>query len=104
MAGKQAAILAPTTILAKQHYNTLLSRIEGFDLKVDLLSRLQNKKQTDEILENVELGLTNVLVGTHRLLSKDVKFDDLGLLVLDEEQRFGVEHKEKLKLLKRTST
>lgn len=101
MAGKQAAILAPTTILAKQHYNTLLSRIEGFDLKVDLLSRLQNKKQTDEILENVELGLTNVLVGTHRLLSKDVKFDDLGLLVLDEEQRFGVEHKEKLKLLKK---
>lgn len=100
-AGKQAAILAPTTILAKQHFNTLLSRLEGFDVKVDLLSRLQNKKQTAEILENVELGLTNVLVGTHRLLSKDVKFDDLGLLVLDEEQRFGVEHKEKLKLLKK---
>lgn len=101
MAGKQAAILAPTTILAKQHYNTLMARLEEFDVKVDLLCRLQNKKQTQEILENVELGLTNVLIGTHRLLSKDVKFDDLGLLVLDEEQRFGVEHKEKLKLLKK---
>lgn len=98
---KQAAILAPTTILAKQHYNTLQARLRGWGLKVELLTRFQSKAEIDRSLQNLELGVANIVVGTHRLLSKDVRFYDLGLLVLDEEQRFGVEHKEKLKLFKK---
>lgn len=94
---KQSAILAPTTILAKQHFNTLQARLEGFGISCRLLSRLQTASETKEILEGLENGIISIVVATHRLISKDVKFYDLGLLVLDEEQRFGVEHKERLK-------
>ena len=98
--GKQAAILAPTTILANQHFATLSSRFREFGIKIDLLSRLVSRKDINEALERIKTGKTSVVVATHRLLGKDVVFNDLGLLVLDEEQRFGVEHKEKLKALK----
>ncbi len=97
--GKQAAILVPTTILAWQHFRTIMSRMQGFPVKVDMISRFRNAKQTKEILKKLSDGSLDVIVGTHRLLSKDVKFKDLGLLVVDEEQRFGVAHKEKLKQL-----
>ena len=97
--GKQAAILAPTTILARQHYNTVLSRFDGFGMKAVLLSRFQSKKEIKEALAEIKSGKASIIVATHRILSSDVEFNDLGLLVLDEEQRFGVEHKEKLKLL-----
>lgn len=98
---KQAAILAPTTILAKQHYNTLQARLEGLGIKCRLLTRLQSKSEITEILGGLANGTISIVVATHRLISKDVKFFDLGLLVLDEEQRFGVEHKEKLKNMKK---
>ena len=97
--GKQAAILAPTTILARQHYNTVLSRFNDTGVHAVLLSRFQSKKEIDEALSEIKSGKANIVIATHRLLSKDVEFKDLGLLVLDEEQRFGVEHKEKIKLL-----
>lgn len=98
--GKQAAILAPTTILAQQHYNTIAARLNPFKLKIAHLSRFVSDKKIKENLEKIKSGEINVIVGTHRLLSKDVVFSDLGLLVLDEEQRFGVEHKEKIKTLR----
>lgn len=97
---KQAAILAPTTILARQHYNTAIARFNDFGIKTVLLSRFQSAAEIKVALKAIESGEANVVVATHRILSKDVHFKDLGLLVLDEEQRFGVEHKEKLKLLK----
>lgn len=97
--GKQAAILAPTTILARQHYNTVLARFNEFRIRAVLLSRFQSKKEIDSNLEEIRTGKASIIVATHRLLSSDVAFKDLGLLVLDEEQRFGVEHKEKLKLV-----
>lgn len=100
--GKQAAILAPTTILAQQHYELIKARFAKFKIKVDLLSRFVPPKEIKEALKRIESGETSVIVATHRLLGKDVKFADLGLLVLDEEQRFGVEHKEKLKLYRDT--
>lgn len=98
--GKQAAILAPTTILAQQHYNLISARLNKFKLKIDLLSRFVPKEQIKKSLERMKNGECNIVVATHRLLSKDVEFFDLGLLVLDEEQRFGVEHKEKLKVFR----
>ncbi len=98
---RQAAILAPTTILAKQHFNTLQARLEGFGINIKLLSRFQSPAEIKTVLEGLKTGTVSIVVATHRLLSKDVVFHDLGLLVLDEEQRFGVEHKEKLKNLKR---
>ena len=101
MGGKQAAILVPTTILAWQHYNTILSRMEAFPVKVELLSRFRTPAQQKQSIANLAQGVADIVVGTHRLLQKDVKFRDLGLLILDEEQRFGVEHKEKLKDIKR---
>lgn len=101
LGGKQAAILAPTTILAQQHYRTVKERMQPFGIEVELISRLKNEKEIDTSLKNIKEGKAQVVVGTHRLLSKDVQFNDLGLLVLDEEQRFGVEHKEKLKQLKK---
>ncbi|MEG1613603.1 MAG: transcription-repair coupling factor [Clostridia bacterium] len=101
MDGKQAAILAPTTILAKQHFNTLCSRLDGFGINVKLLSRFQSTAEIKSALEGLQLGTVSIVVATHRLLSKDIVFNDLGLLVLDEEQRFGVEHKEKLKAIKK---
>lgn len=98
--GKQVAILVPTTILAQQHYNTIKERFKNFPVGVGLLSRFRSKKDQKMDLEGLKDGNIDIIVGTHRLLSKDVKFKDLGLLIIDEEQRFGVRHKEKLRMLK----
>ncbi len=98
--GKQAVMLAPTTILAEQHFNTAKERFKDFAVTVESLDRFKTKKQQTEVLQKLKEGKIDFIVGTHRLLSSDVAFKDLGLLVLDEEQRFGVEHKEKIKLLK----
>lgn len=95
--GKQCAILVPTTILAWQHYQTVLKRMEGFPVDVELLSRFRSPKQQAEILKKVKRGSVDIIVGTHRLVSKDVEFHDLGLAIIDEEQRFGVAQKERLK-------
>ena len=97
MGGKQCAILAPTTILAWQHFNTALSRMEAFPIRIGLLSRYRTAKEQKETLRGLKDGTVDIVVGTHRLLSDDVKFKDLGLVIIDEEQRFGVKHKEKLK-------
>lgn len=97
---KQVAFLVPTTILAQQHYETMLDRFEGFPVEVGLLSRFRTKKQQNETIEKIKHGQVDIVVGTHRLLSQDVNFSDLGLLVIDEEQRFGVKHKERLKQLR----
>lgn len=95
--GKQAAILVPTTVLANQHYQTALRRFEGFPVRIALITRFQTGKAARDILRDVENGLIDVLIGTHRLLAKGLQFKNLGLLVVDEEQRFGVGQKEKLK-------
>ena len=95
--GKQAAILVPTTILALQHYRTVMQRMEGFPVAADMLSRFRSPKQQKATLAQVKAGAVDILVGTHRIISKDVNFKDLGLLIVDEEQRFGVAQKEKLK-------
>ncbi|MCI1903858.1 MAG: transcription-repair coupling factor [Enterococcaceae bacterium] len=97
---KQVAFLVPTTILAQQHYETMLERFDGFPVNVGILSRFRTNKQQKETLAALKKGQVDIVVGTHRLLSKDVKFQDLGLLIVDEEQRFGVKHKERLKQLK----
>ncbi|MFI5251541.1 MAG: transcription-repair coupling factor [Bacteroidota bacterium] len=99
---KQVAILVPTTILALQHYNTFKDRISRFSVKVENITRFRSKKEQNEILEGLKTGSVDILIGTHRLLSKDVVFKDLGLLVIDEEHRFGVTAKEKLRQLKAT--
>ncbi len=99
--GKQAAVLVPTTILANQHYYTLKERFENFPFKVDVLSRFRSEAQQKDTIDKLAKGQVDLVIGTHRLLSQDVKFQDLGLLVVDEEQRFGVEHKEKIKKLKK---
>lgn len=98
--GKQVAFLVPTTILAQQHFETIQDRFKDFPVNVAMLSRFQTHKETKEIIEKLKEGKIDLIVGTHRLLSKDVKFKDLGLLIIDEEQRFGVKHKERLKQLK----
>ena len=100
MDGKQVAILVPTTILAQQHYNTMVERFSDFPIKVGLLSRFRTAKLQKLTTEGLGQGNVDIVVGTHRLLSKDVKFKNLGLLIIDEEQRFGVKHKEALKELK----
>lgn len=100
VSGKQAALLAPTTILTQQHYNTAAERFKDFGVHIAVLNRFKSAKEQDEIIKGVKDGRIDFVIGTHRLLSSDVNFKDLGLLVLDEEQRFGVEHKEKIKLLK----
>ena len=92
--GKQVAYLVPTTILAQQHYNTFLQRMEGYPIRVDIMSRFRTPKQQKQTINELEKGFVDIVVGTHRLLSKDVKFKDLGLVIVDEEQRFGVAHKE----------
>ncbi len=97
---KQVAVLAPTTVLAFQHYETFKQRFAAFPVKIEMISRFRTAKQIKEILEQVAVGKVDVLIGTHRLLSKDVKFSDLGLLVVDEEQRFGVRHKERIKQIR----
>ncbi len=95
--GKQVAFIAPTTILSEQHYNTARARMFDFGVQIEVLNRFKTKAQTEKILNDVELGKVDLLCGTHRILSDDVNFSNLGLIVLDEEQKFGVEHKEKLK-------
>ena len=99
--GKQVAVLVPTTILANQHYHTLKDRFEKFPFKVDMLSRFRTDAEQQKTIKETERGTVDVLVGTHRLLSKDVKFKDLGLLIIDEEQRFGVRHKEAVKKMRK---
>ncbi|MCE1164423.1 MAG: transcription-repair coupling factor [Bacteroidetes bacterium] len=97
---KQVAVLVPTTILAIQHYNTFKDRLGPFAVEVSVLSRLQSRKEQKAALEKLEEGKVNILIGTHRILSQDIRFKDLGLLVIDEEQRFGVKAKEKLRALR----
>ncbi len=97
MDGKQAAVLVPTTILAEQHYETFARRMAPFPIRVEALNRFKTKAETAAILEGLQKGAVDIVIGTHRLLQKDVHFKDLGLVVVDEEQRFGVAHKEKLK-------
>ena len=97
---KQVAYLVPTTVLANQQYEEFKSRMEEFPIRVDLLNRFRTKKEQEEVIKKLKLGELDVVIGTHRLLSKDVEFKDLGLLIIDEEQRFGVKDKEKIKQLK----
>ncbi|WLR50909.1 transcription-repair coupling factor [Bacillus tianshenii] len=97
---KQVAILVPTTILAQQHYETMVERFNNFGVEVGLLSRFRTRKQQKDTLNGIKAGTVDIVVGTHRLLSKDLEFRELGLLVIDEEQRFGVTHKEKIKQMK----
>jgi len=99
--GKQVAVLTPTTILAFQHYETFKKRFAQFPINVEMISRFRTLKEQKLILERVETGKVDILIGTHRLLSQDIKFLDLGLLIVDEEQRFGVRHKERLKQMRR---
>ena len=99
--GKQAAILVPTTVLAQQHYQTALQRFFGFPVSIEMLSRFRTGGQSAQVISDLATGRCDLVIGTHRLLSKDVKFKDLGLLVVDEEQRFGVTHKEHIKELSR---
>jgi transcription-repair coupling factor (superfamily II helicase) len=101
MDGKQAAFLAPTTVLAFQHLKTLRDRFAGFPVTIEMVSRFRTKPETTAILDDLAAGKVDVIVGTHRLLSKDVRFKDLGLLVVDEEQRFGVAHKERIKQMRK---
>lgn len=98
--GKQVVFLVPTTILAQQHYNTFQSRMKDFPISVDMLSRFRTPAEQKKALERLKNGQLDIVIGTHRVLSKDVQFKDLGLLIVDEEQRFGVTHKEKIKQLK----
>ena len=98
--GKQVAILVPTTILAQQHYETIRERFQDYPINIGLLSRFRSRKQQQETIKGLKNGTVDVVIGTHRLLSKDVIYKDLGLLVIDEEQRFGVTHKEKIKQMK----
>jgi len=99
--GKQVAVLTPTTILSFQHYETFKKRFAQFPVNVEMISRFRTPKEQKAIVEKVETGKVDILIGTHRLLSKDIKFQDLGLLIVDEEQRFGVRHKERLKQMRR---
>jgi transcription-repair coupling factor (superfamily II helicase) len=99
--GKQVAVLTPTTILSFQHFETFKKRFAQFPINVEMISRFRTPKEQKSIVERVETGKVDILIGTHRLLSKDIKFQDLGLLVVDEEQRFGVRHKERLKQMRK---
>jgi transcription-repair coupling factor (superfamily II helicase) len=99
--GKQVAVLTPTTILSFQHFETFKKRFAQFPINVEMISRFRTAKEQKDIVERVESGKVDILIGTHRLLSKDIKFQDLGLLVVDEEQRFGVRHKERLKQMRK---
>lgn len=97
MAGKQCAMLCPTTILSQQHYNNAKKRFEDFPITINALNRFVNMKQAQENKESLKNGECDLIIGTHALLSKDIEFKNLGLIVIDEEQRFGVKHKETLK-------
>lgn len=98
--GKQVAVLVPTTILAQQHFTTFSERLSRFPIKIEMLSRFKSKKEQSEIVNKLSTGEIDLIIGTHRILSKDINFSNLGLLIIDEEQKFGVMHKEKLKLIK----
>ncbi|MBY0450825.1 MAG: transcription-repair coupling factor [Cyanobacteria bacterium] len=100
LSGKQVAVLVPTTILAQQHFNTLCERFQPYPVKVGLLSRFRSAKEQKEVIKRLVMGECDVVVGTHRLLQKDVQYKNLGLLVIDEEHRFGVSHKEKIKQMR----
>ena len=97
---KQVVFLVPTTILAQQHYNNFVQRMKDYPVRVDLLCRFRTAAEQKKTLEDLKKGLVDIVIGTHRVLSKDVQFKDLGLLIIDEEQRFGVTHKEKIKKLR----
>ena len=92
--GKQVALLVPTTILAQQHFDTIMDRFQDYPVKIAQLSRFRTRKETTETLKGLKNGTIDMVIGTHRLLSKDIVYKDLGLLIIDEEQRFGVTHKE----------
>ena len=98
--GKQVAVLVPTTVLSLQHYRTFARRLKDFPVRVDLLCRFRTPAEQKKTVEDLKKGLVDVVIGTHRVLSKDVQYKDLGLLIIDEEQRFGVTHKEKIKRLR----
>ncbi|MDQ7844155.1 MAG: transcription-repair coupling factor [Armatimonadota bacterium] len=102
MDGKQVAVLVPTTVLAQQHYNVFLKRLAAYPVRVDVVSRFRTRAELKKTLAELAAGTLDIVIGTHRLLEKDVRFKDLGLLIIDEEQRFGVRHKEKLKQLRAT--
>jgi transcription-repair coupling factor (superfamily II helicase) len=102
MGGRQVAILVPTTVLAQQHYNTFSERMRDYPVRVELLSRFRTRREQTRVIERLADGGVDIVIGTHRLVQKDVQFKDLGLVVIDEEQRFGVMHKERFKLLRRT--
>ena len=101
MDGKQVAVLVPTTILAEQHLNTFRERFAFYPVNIEMLSRFKTPKEQKQIIENLKNGLIDIVIGTHRLIQKDVQFKDLGLVIIDEEQRFGVEHKERFKQLRK---
>ncbi|HKQ04571.1 MAG TPA: transcription-repair coupling factor [Blastocatellia bacterium] len=101
MEGKQVAVLAPTTVLVFQHFKTFQKRFAAFPLRIEMLSRFRSTKEQKEIVKQLEAGALDVVIGTHRLLSKDIRFKDLGLLIVDEEQRFGVAHKERIKQMRK---
>ena len=98
--GKQVAFLVPTTILAQQHYNTFAQRMKDFPVRIDLMSRFRTPSEQKKTVEDLRKGQVDIVIGTHRILSADIQFKDLGLLIIDEEQRFGVTHKEKIKKIK----
>jgi transcription-repair coupling factor (superfamily II helicase) len=100
MDNKQVALMVPTTVLAQQHYRTFKERLSAFPIEVEMLSRFRTRSEQQNVLERLEQGVVDIVIGTHRLLQKDVAFKDLGLLIIDEEQRFGVSHKERLKQLR----
>lgn len=102
MGGKQVAVLVPTTVLAEQHYHVLKKRMKNYPVAVEVLSRFRSKKEQTGIVASVKNGTTDIVIGTHRLLSRDIEFKNLGLLIIDEEQRFGVKHKEKMKQFRAT--
>src|SRR5205823_769941 len=100
MGGRQVAVLVPTTILAQQHFNTFRERMADYPVRIELLSRFRTARQQKLVLEQLAAGAVDIVIGTHRLLQGDISFKDLGLVVIDEEQRFGVAHKEKFKQLR----
>src|SRR5699024_2499489 len=100
MDGKQVAYLAPTTVLADQQYQEFKERMKDYPIKIEVLNRFKTKKYQDEVVKILKLGEVDIVIGTHRILSKDVEFNNLGLLIIDEEHRFGLKDKEKIKSLK----
>ena len=104
MDNQQVAMLVPTTILAQQHYQTFRDRLTPFPVKVELLSRFRTEREQDQVLRELRKGNIDIVIGTHRLLQQDVRFKTLGLVIIDEEQRFGVTHKERLKQIRTETT